>query len=204
MFQVGLTGGIGTGKSTISRVFKILGIPIFDADVEAKSIVSTDQDVRAKLIHHFGQKTYTAEGQINRSHLAKSAFADPAKTALINSIIHPVVRAHYLSRLAKWEQDDLPYIINEAALLFEAKREKDMGSIIVVDAPLHIRVERVLHRDLHRSKEDLEDIISRQMSQAEKVEKADFVIDNGGDVSIIKQVLDIHQVISSKTAITDQ
>ncbi|MEQ8555960.1 MAG: dephospho-CoA kinase [Cyclobacteriaceae bacterium] len=189
--KIGITGGIGAGKSIISRIFKLLGIPVYDADTRAKWLMKHDQELKKGIIRLFGNEAYTQEG-LNRTFIAGQTFRDQAKLDQLNGLVHPAVGNDYV----KWEMEqESPYTLKEAALLFEAGSYKDLDLIIVVSAPEELRIERVLKRDTHRSRKDIEAIISKQWPQEKKESKADFVIYNNGKSLVIPQVLSIHEKI---------
>ena len=189
--KVGITGGIGAGKSTISKIFKLLGIPVYDADSRAKWLMNHESGLKKEIINLFGVEAYTSEG-LNRTFIAKQTFNNQSKLEQLNALVHPAVGKDYID----WEKEQKsPYTLKEAALLFEAGSFKDLDLIIVVSAPEELRIERVLKRDAHRTREDIKAIISKQWPQREKEEKANFVIENDGSSLIIPQVLEIHERI---------
>ncbi len=189
--KVGITGGIGAGKSIISRIFKQLGISVYDADSRAKWLMNHDKNLKKEIIHLFGPDAYTEEG-LNRTFIARQTFNNHSNLEKLNALVHPAVGNDY----STWEQEQKsPYTLKEAALLFEAGSFKDLDQIIVVSAPEELRIERVLTRDTHRTRKDIDAIISKQWPQAKKEEKADFVINNDGQSLVIPQVLSIHEKI---------
>ena len=189
--KVGITGGIGAGKSIISKIFKLLGIPVYDADSRAKWLMNHESGLKKEIINLFGAEAYTSEG-LNRTFIAKQTFNNQSKLEQLNALVHPAVGKDYVD----WEKEQKsPYTLKEAALLFEAGSFKDLDLIIVVSAPEELRIERVLKRDTHRTREDIKAIISKQWPQREKEEKANFVIENDGSSLIIPQVLKIHEKI---------
>ncbi|WP_018343635.1 dephospho-CoA kinase [Cytophaga aurantiaca] len=190
MFKVGITGGIGTGKSTVCRIFSILGIPVYDADSRAKWLTENHPDIRKGLIAAFGSEVFK-DNVLNRPYLASVAFADDSKTAALNAITHPAVRRDFND----WAnaQSNAPYIIKEAALFYEADTAKEMNEMIVVTSPTSLRIERVLHRDTHRNEKQVRDIMNRQIPDAEKIELADHVIFNDEEQLLIPQILRLHE-----------
>lgn len=194
---VGVTGGIGSGKSTVCQVFSILGIPIYSADERAKWLMTNDSGLKKELVSKFGESSYLPDGTLNRAFLAETVFSDPEKVATINSLVHPAVGRDF----AQWaEAQKSPYVIKEAALLFETGSADQLDVVINVSSPLKIRMARVLLRDPHRSEEQVNHIINQQMPDEEKNEKADFVIKNSENKMVIPQVLEIHQLLCAKTA----
>ena len=194
--QIGITGGIGSGKSIVCRIFNVLGIPVYDADSRAKSIMTTDGILVSQIKKEFGVLSYHADGTLNREHLAE-AFKDPKKLSVLNNLIHPRVAHDYL----QWVQDQQsPYILKEAALLFEAKSNLSLDKIIVVYAPEEVRVKRVLARDAHRNAKQVEEIMRNQMADEEKMKMADYVIVNDDSRLVITQVLELHAKFSAMTS----
>ena len=191
---VGITGGIGAGKSIISRIFSILGVPVYEADSRAKKLMASDSELQSQIIEKFGDESYQ-EGQLNRVYLAKLVFSDPDKTALINSLVHPAVAQDFQKWVAKQKT---AYVLKEAALLFESGSYKYLDHVITVTAAEEVRINRVLARDLHRNKEDVEHIIARQWAEERKIELSDFVITNDQSELVIPQVLTIHQKLSGQ------
>lgn len=191
---VGLTGGIGAGKSTIAKFFTLLGIPIYDADDRAKWLMSNNPALKKQVLDTFGDESFTQDGELNRSFLAKTIFADPEKTAIINALVHPAVKHDFMD----WtENQKTPYIIKEAALLFETGSYQDLDKTILVAAPLEIRIARVMARDPHRDQNQIYEIVARQLPEEQKKELTDFLVDNTGDILVIPQVLKIHNSLIS-------
>jgi len=199
ILQLGITGGIGTGKSTICKIFETLGIAVYDADTRAKLVMTTDKILKQELKKAFGEEVYLNENEINRDYLVKTVFSNQdnnksnnTKVEILNSIVHPAVGRDYLNWYNE-NKDKSPYLLKEAALMFESDSYKVLDAIIVVHAPLEERIKRVLQRDSHRSEEQIKDIISKQMPEEEKLKRADFVVYNDGSVSLIEQVLGLHE-----------
>ena len=190
--QVGITGGIGSGKSVVCKIFNTLGVNSYDADSQAKWLMANDGVLKAQLTEFFGAEVYQ-NGKLNREFLAAVVFEDKDKLTKLNSLVHPRVAEDYRS----WVQDnkEQPYLLKEAALLFESGSYKQLDKIIVVTAPEEIRIERVLARDTHRTKENVENIIKNQLPETEKAARADFVIKNDETRLLIEQVLEIHQCL---------
>ncbi len=173
MITVGLTGGIGSGKSTIAKMFEELGVAVYYADDEAKRLMNSSQQIREKLIKEFGKESYK-NGNLNRAFLAEIIFNDKEKLLKINSIVHPEVDKHFKN----WVKDQNgDFVIQENAILFENNKQNDFDYIITVTAPKDLRIERIIKRD----RIDKNQIISRmnnQLDDAKKIESADFVISN--------------------------
>lgn len=191
MMIVGLTGGIGSGKSTVAGFFSEQGIPIYEADHEAKALMNRSKVIRRKLIALFGKRAYKKDG-LNRAYIAKKIFNDEALLAQMNRIVHPKVGAHF----KRWiKKQNSPYIIKEAAILFESGSYKDCDLIITVTAPKVMRVKRVTKRDGSTEDEVLA-IMRNQYSDAERIPKSDFVINNSELEKTKNQVQEIHMKIS--------
>lgn len=191
--KVGITGGIGSGKSTVCKIFKILGIPVYSADDRAKWLMAHDPALKSKLSETFGPDTFLPDGILNRAFLAKEVFSDPEKVKKINALVHPAVGQDFKS----WaEKQNAPYILKEAALLFETGASKELDKIITVSSPLKIRMARVLMRDPHRDKDQINDIINQQLPDEKKNELADFVIKNAENKLLIPQILEIHKQLN--------
>ena len=195
--RVGITGGIGAGKTFISKIFEILGIDVYYADERAKWL----QVHNPTLVHHirksFGPQAYTSEGQLNRTFLAKEVFSNREKLTLLNRLVHPQVAEDYRAWVV--QRVDHPYTLKEAALLFETNSYQELDKIINVHAPEAVRVQRVLHRDPHRSQEQLMGIIRQQLSDVERSRRADYTIDNSGELPLLPQVLRIHTNLTKYT-----
>ena len=173
MITVGLTGGIGSGKSTIAKMFEELGVAVYYADDEAKRLMNSSQQIREKLIKEFGKESYK-NGNLNRAFLAEIIFNDKEKLLKINSIVHPEVDKHFKN----WVKDQNgDFVIQENAILFENNKQNDFDYIITVTAPKDLRIERIIKRDSI----DKNQIISRmnnQLDDAKKIGSANFVINN--------------------------
>ncbi|MDW3208898.1 MAG: dephospho-CoA kinase [Reichenbachiella sp.] len=190
---VGITGGIGSGKSTVCRIFETLGIPVYNADDRAKYLMQNDADLVQNIKTTFGEEAYT-NGQLNRAFLAKTIFHDSNKTAQINALVHPVVGNDF----NHWQgEQQAPYVLKEAALMIESGSYKQLDFLINVFASIETRIQRVQKRDPQRSLEEINGIIDKQVSEEQRTERSDFVIDNDGSCLIIPQVLAIHQQLLS-------
>ena len=188
MIKVGLTGGIGSGKTTVANYFIELGMPVYFADKEAKKLMNSSTKIKNKLINEFGQNTYQ-NGELNRKYLANIVFHNKSKLSIINGIVHPAVAEHF----AKWvKEQKTDYIIQENAILFESNTTSNFDYIITVTAPVQIKIERILKRDLI-SKNDILSRMNNQWDDAKKIELSDFVIDNIHLADTKKQVIKIHK-----------
>jgi dephospho-CoA kinase len=191
MKLIGLTGNMGTGKTLVSKVFSILGVPVYSADLSAREIMN-----RPETINHisltFGKNVVGTDGKIDRKLLASIVFDNASQLHLLNQIIHPRVEADF----RKWctMQKNAPYIIHEAAILFESGFDKMMDANILVTAPIEMCIARVMHRD-KISEEDVKARLSKQWEQETKAGLADFIIHNNETEMVIPQVLKIHNLI---------
>ena len=193
---VGITGGIGSGKSTVCKLFSLLGIPVYTADDRAKWLMTQDPELRNQISTTFGAAAYSSTGELNRSFLAETVFPSPEKIAALNALVHPAVRKDFEHWIA---QQTAPYLIKEAALLFETGAAKELDYVINVSSPLRIRMARVLLRDPHRSEDQVNQIINQQLPDEEKNELADFCIKNTDNKLLIPQVLEVHAKLSDAT-----
>lgn len=192
MKVVGLTGGIGSGKTTVAKMFEKLGVPIYIADDEAKGLMNRSKIIKRKLIELFGEQAYT-KNVLNREFIASRIFEDKALLASMNAIVHPKVGQHF----KRWiKKQNAPYIIKEAAIIFEIGKEKDYDSIIVVTADQSDRISRILDRE-GMTKTKALSIIKNQLSDEEKIKRADFVIVNNDLNDTYLQVVKIHKILNS-------
>lgn len=187
--QIGLTGGIGAGKSLIGKIFQLLGIPVYDADSRSKWIASNHPDVVVQVIKLMGKEAYK-EGELNRTYLAGLIFNDESLSKSLTDILHPKVKEDFDVWVSAHANN--PYVLKEAALLYESGSWERLDKIVVVTAPVEIRVKRVLARDTFRTETDIKKIMNNQMPEEEKVTRADFIITNDDRSSVIQQVLTIH------------
>ena len=185
--KVGIAGGIGSGKTIICHVFKVLGIPVYNADLEAKLIMNKSDQVRLAVMQEFGDEAYS-NGELNRAFLAAQVFNDAAKLAQLNRIVHPAV----IQAAEDWaDVQTAPYSLKEASILFESGSYKKVDYSILVTAPIEIRIARVMERD-QVTREQVLARMNNQMSDEEKTKLADFVIINDGITPIIPQVMALH------------
>ncbi len=192
--KVGITGNIGSGKTTVCKIFETLGIPIYYADVEAKRLMVENTHVVEKIKLLFGLKAYLNDGSLDRKHLGSIVFNNPQMLTKLNYIVHPAVREDS-ARWAK-SQKNVSYVLKEAALMVESENYKDLDKLIVVTAPLETRVQRVMERD----EVDKEAVLAReknQLPEAKKVALADYTINNDGMQALIPQIHKIHQELMS-------
>lgn len=193
MTKVGITGGIGSGKSTVCRVFSILGIPVFEADVVAKQLQSTDAGIRSQLIALFGPAVYLPDMSIDRKYLASIVFNDPSLLLQLNAIIHPAVRKVFF----EWcDRQQSPYVLLEAAILYESGFYKMMDKVIVVSTDQDQRIQRVMKRD-GTTREQVLQRIGNQWTDEQRNKLADFVIHNNDNELIIPQIVEIDKKLRS-------
>lgn len=193
MLKVGITGGIGSGKSVVCRVFETLGIPVFDADAAAKYIMEHDKTVIAAIKQLFGNEAYNSN-QPDRQQIASLVFGKPALLQQLNQIIHPAV----LTFGNEWmNKQSAPYTIKEAAIFFESGSYTQMDIMVGVYAPKAIRLERALKRD-GATEEKILQRMANQMAEDEKMSRCNYIINNYGSHAIIPQVLELHQVFLQK------
>lgn len=188
MLKIGLTGSIGSGKSTIAGLFRVFGIPVYIADVEAKKFLG-DTEVIRMIVEMAGDGVLSPDGSIDRRMLASLVFNDPARLTTLNNIIHPRVRGHFFNWIGA--QSGVPYIIQEAAIIFESGFYKMFDKIITVAAPVEERISRVMLRD-GLKREDVMARIENQWPEESKIAMSDFVIRNSDTDLAIPQVLEIH------------
>lgn len=193
MLKIGITGGIGSGKSVVCRLFQVLGVPVYDSDARAKWVMAHDTQLRDELTAAFGTETFDAQGQLNRAYLARVAFPDPAQLARLNALVHPHVGRDFAQWAATQQAAGHRYVLKEAALLYESGAYQQLSRVITVFAPLQLRQQRVLHRDPHRTPADIQHIIGKQLSEEEKMQRADHIIFNDDQHLLIPQVLALHE-----------
>ena len=185
--RIGLTGGIGSGKSVVAKIFRLLGIPVYDADSAARTLMESDPDLRNKIRQTFGEDVYNDE-KLNRKLLASRVFGNEELLAQLNELVHPAVLEDY----SEWDKrQQAPYSIREAAILFESGNWKQLDHTILVTAPEKLRIKRVLLRD-NRPEKEILDVISRQWTDEKKKPLAWKIIHNDDKQLVIPQVLTIH------------
>lgn len=193
MLKIGITGGIGSGKTTVCRVFQSLSIPVFNADNVAKSLMATDITLIQGIKETFGDQAYFPNGELNRKFLSSIVFSDSNALEALNKLVHPAtIRAFRSWSLVQ----DSKYCLHEAAILFESGAYKSCDYSVLVFAPEALRIQRVSSRD-RLSEQEVRSRISKQMPEEEKKKLADFVIVNDGKTAIIPQVLDLHRRFSN-------
>lgn len=199
MLKIGITGGIGSGKSTISKVFEVLGIKVFYADDAAKQVMTNDPILIATLKQTFGNEAYFSDGSLNRKFIANIVFNNPDELAKLNAITHPAVFRAFDQWLTQIK--DVPYVMKEAALMFESGSSKLCDKNILVYAPLEMRIDRVISRD-GLSRAEVESRNARQFTDEQKLKLADYVIANDDTQLVIPQVLALHRQFLQMAATT--
>jgi len=188
--KLGVTGGIGSGKTSVCRVFGVLGIPVFSADPEAQIIMNTDRSVINSINNIAGKDLYT-DGRLNKEELASLIFHDPELLKKVNSLVHPVVFEHF----REWtDMQTTPYVIMEAAILFESGASKLVDRVATVVAPVEERIYRVIVRN-KLTREQVTDRIKNQMDDEERIRLSDYIINNSENEMIIPVILGIHEDI---------
>jgi dephospho-CoA kinase len=190
---VGLTGGIGSGKTTVAEMFKSFGVPVYNADEEAKILMQNSDAIKHELIDLLGESCYT-DGQLNRSYIASQVFANQRLLEKINAIVHPKVATHF----EEWySNQNTPYVIKEVAILFETKSQHLFDFIITVTAPIETRIQRVMDRD-QKTKKEVMSVINNQLPDFEKINQSNFVIYNNIFSEIESKSLFIHNDIINR------
>jgi dephospho-CoA kinase len=190
MLKIGLTGNIGSGKTTVGKIFELLGVPVFYADDAAKKVMVTDEILVKGIKSAFGDQAYFEDGTLNRKHISAIVFNDAAQLAKLNALVHPAT----FRAFDAWVKNisGVPYILKEAALLFESDFYKSCDYSIMVKAPLERRIQLVMQRD-GLSRDEIEKRNANQFSEDKKVQLADYVIINDDSQLVIPQVLELHR-----------
>jgi dephospho-CoA kinase len=187
VLKIGLTGGIGSGKSTVAQIFEVLGIPVYYADTAAKRLMNEDADLKLAITNIFGKQAYR-NNILDRRYISSIVFSDPAKLASLNAVVHPATKK---DGEAWMQQQTTPYAIHEAALIFEANVAERLDHVIGVSSPLELRIKRAMDRD----KVNRDQVLKRmgqQMDENVKMSRCDFVLINDEQQLLIPQVLDVH------------
>ena len=193
-YLVGITGGIGAGKTIISQIFKVLGTAVYDADTRAKWLMEHDLELINQIKKEFGAEAYNGH-KLNRVHLSRMVFSNQEQLKVLNQLVHPAVASDF----ALWcDQPQSIYVIKEAALLIESGSYKELDTLIVITAPEKLRMSRTLARDSHRTEADVKAIMTTQLSDAERIAVASYVIQNDESALIIPQVTRLHELFLTK------
>jgi len=194
-YLLGITGGIGSGKSTVSKIFEVLDVKIYQSDDMAKYLMENDNKLISSIINSFGEESYI-DGKINKEYISKNVFYDKEKLKTINNLVHPVV----INDFKKWclINKNEKILIKEAALLFASKSYKELDFIIYVYAEKKLRISRILKRDSYRTKDQIEHIIKSQLTDKESFEKADYILENNEKSLLLPEVIDLYEKIRKK------
>ena len=187
MLRIGLTGGIGSGKSTVAQIFEVLGIPVYYADKETRRIMNADPELKKKIIKNFGEESYK-NGELNRGYISSIIFNDNGKLDLLNSLVHPETIKDSESWMTK---QTTPYAIHEAALIFEAGVAERLDYVIGVSAPFPLRLKRAMERN-NVPREEVINRMNKQIEEEIKMKLCDFIIINDEHEMVIPQVLKLH------------
>jgi dephospho-CoA kinase len=191
MFRIGLTGGIGSGKTLVCSILEKLGVPVYSADNEARRLMNTDIELKENIVKMFGDQAYNKDG-LNRAFISDSVFGDSDKLSRLNALVHPVVRKDF----NRWSsrQGEVSYVVEEAAILFESGAFREMDLSVLIYAPKDLRIGRVMSRD----QVDREDVLKRmglQMPEEQKMKMADHIIYNDGTQMLLPQVIELHRKV---------
>jgi len=191
MFKLGLTGGIGSGKTLVCQIFEKLGVPVYYADTAARLLMNTDAELKSGIKLMFGEQAFGRDG-LDRQYLADSVFGDHGKLSVLNRLVHPAVRKDFI----RWTdlQMESPYVIEEAAILFESGASIEMNLSVLVYAPEELRISRVMKRD-GVGREAVLKRMGHQLGEEELMEKADHVLINDGTQMLLTQVIELHNKI---------
>jgi len=191
MFRVGLTGGIGSGKTLVSSIIERLGVPVYNADLAARALMNNDAELKAGIVEIFGKQAYNKDG-LDRVFLAGAVFGDHEKLSGLNGLVHPAVRKDFNRWVAL--QTGSPYVVEEAAILFESGAGAEMDLTVLVYAPEELRIRRVMERD-QATREEVLKRMGHQLSEEEKMKMAGFIINNDGSQMLLPQVIELHNKI---------
>ena len=192
MIKVGLTGGIGSGKTTVAKIFKQLGVPVYFSDDRAKDLMLNNKFLRESLISLFGDKVII-NGFLNRSYIASKVFTNPKELIKLNALVHPFVQKDFDVWSASQTSN---YVLKEAAILFETGADKLLDKVVLVESPEYLKVSRIMFRD-GMTEEDVFKRMSKQLSDSQKRTNADYIIQNDEKCSLIYQILKLHNTFSN-------
>jgi dephospho-CoA kinase len=192
MLKVGLTGGIGSGKTTVARIFILLGIPVYSADHRGRELMTHDPAIRARVTALLGRDAYLEDGSLNRKEIAAKVFRDDTLLASLNAVVHPAIRRDF--EIWNSQFRDTPYVVQEAAILIESGGAAQMDQTILVWAPEDVRIARVMTRD-EVSEADVRARMLHQIDDPVKVAAAHFIVINDGRHPLLRQVLEVHQAL---------
>jgi len=192
MLKVGITGGMGSGKSTVCNILKNLGVPVFSSDDVGKMLLNNDDYLKSQIKKKFDSDMYTSSGTIDREQMARLVFNNPDELKKLNELVHPRVKAEFDSWCKKNEKK--PYVVKEAAILFETDQHKELDKMVTVFCPKEERIRRIIKRD-EVTKESVEKRMLHQYSDAERNALADFIIMNDGNEELLPQVKELHELL---------
>ncbi len=192
MLKVGITGGMGSGKSTVCNILKNLGVPVFSSDDVGKMLLNNDDYLKSQIKKKFDSDMYTSSGTIDRERMARLVFNNPDELKKLNELVHPRVKAEFDSWCKKNEKK--PYVVKEAAILFETDQHKELDKMVTVFCPKEERIRRIIKRD-EVTKESVEKRMLHQYSDAERNALADFIIMNDGNEELLPQVKELHELL---------
>jgi dephospho-CoA kinase len=198
MLRIGITGGIGSGKSWVCGYFEKLQVPVYNADNEAALLIDTDPVIRRKIISCFGVRSYLKRG-LNKPFIRKLVFNNPENLKTLNAITHPPVLKHFDLWCKARKKERHLFVIKEAALIFESDSHKSLDYVACVVAPVETRLQRVMQRD-RKTREEVMNIMKKQMTDKEKVKRSDFVISNDGKEPVLPAIVAFHEFILKKSA----
>jgi dephospho-CoA kinase len=192
MKKVGITGGIGSGKSMVCRMLETLGVPVYNADMEARQLINSNQEVIARIKKEFGEAAYDKDGNLHSQYIADLAFNDRSLLESLNNITHPFVRKHFNDWVDQHQEH--PYLVKEAAIMFESGSYLDMDLVINVYAPEDIRIQRTIKREGMTS-EKVKKILNNQVTEKERIERSAYVLINDEKTLLAPQVIALHQML---------
>jgi len=198
MLKVGITGGMGSGKSTVCNILKNLGVPVFSSDDVGKMLLNNDDYLKSQIKKKFDSDMYTSSGTIDRERMARLVFNNPDELKKLNELVHPRVKAEFDSWCKKNEKK--PYVVKEAAILFETDHHKELDKMVTVFCPKEERIRRIIKRD-EVTKESVEKRMLHQYSDAERNALADFIIMNDGNEELLPQVKELHELLLNEYTI---
>lgn len=194
---IGITGGIGSGKSLICKIFSTMNIPIYDADSRAKYLINNDLSLKNSIKNLLGYNAYLPTGKYNRKWVASQVFNNPDLLKQLNSLVHPCVHKDSHDWVKKYSKS--PFLIYEAALMKAAGDNNMFDKVIVVNAPINLRIQRIQVRD-KRSEQEIKYIIARQISDEERLKIADYVIENDDKEPVLEQVLELYEILTGQVS----
>jgi dephospho-CoA kinase len=195
MLKIGITGGIGSGKTTVCKMFGLLGVPIYNADEAAKNLMQNNIELQQKIIKAFGNSIINDQQQIDKQKLSATVFAVPEKLQVLNNLVHPAVARDFEEWISK--QKKAKYVLKEAAILFESGAYRQVDKVITVSTPLELRIIRAMQR-LNLTRNEIEQRIKNQWSDELKIEKSDFVIYNNEQQLLIPQIVALDKMVIEK------